>query len=74
VRNTVEEIDPIQVMIEDLGRQVAQKAVEVAEWKTRAVIAEHTLATIKAAEENEDADEAPDNVVALVPDGEDDEA
>ena len=54
---TVEEIDPIQLMIEDLGRQVAEKSIQAAEWKTRAIIAEHTLATIKAAEENED--EAP---------------
>ena len=56
---TVEEIDPIQLMIEDLGRQVAQKAVESSEWKARAIIAEHTLAAIKAEAENEDEDEAP---------------
>ena len=73
----MEEIDPIQLMIEDLGRQVAEKSIQAAEWKARALIAEHTLAAIKAAEENE-TDEPLDNVVELVPDGDgsqdDDEA
>ena len=78
--DTVEEIDPIQLMIEDLGRQVAEKSIQAAEWKTRALIAEHTLATIKAEAEDEDdeTDEPLDNVVELVPDGDgsqdDDEA
>jgi hypothetical protein len=47
-------VEPIQIMIDDLGRQVAQKAVEVAEWKARALVAEGTLATIRAEAEDED--------------------
>lgn len=58
-------MEPIQIMVEDLGRQVAQKAVEQAEWKARALVAEAALAAITA--EMEETDEAPDNVVALVP-------
>ena len=51
-------------MIEDLGRQVAQKAIESSEWKARALIAEQALQAAAAAE----GDETPDNVVSLVPD------
>lgn len=40
-------VEPIQLMIEDLGRQVAQKAIESAEWKARALVAEHTLAVLE---------------------------
>ena len=65
-------MEPIQLMIEDLGRQVAQKAVETSEWKARALIAEHALEQIQAAEEAEETetetDEPLDNVVELVPD------
>ena len=56
------------MMVTDLGQQVAQKAIEVAEWKTRALLAEHSLAEIKAEEdgaEDEEGEVAP--VVALVP-------
>ncbi len=57
-------MEPIQVMIEDLGRQVAQKAIESAEWKARAVVAEATLAEITEATEGDDI------VLSLVPDEE----
>ena len=61
------------MMVADLGNQVAEKAIAVAEWKTRALLAEHSLEEIKAEEDG--ADEAGEvaPVVALVPNGEDDE-
>jgi hypothetical protein len=51
-------------MIEDLGRQVAQKAIEAAEWKARAIIAEATIEQIKAEQPDDEGDVAP--VVSLV--------
>lgn len=62
------------MMVADLGNQVADKAVQVSEWKTRALLAEHALEEIKAEEdgaEDEEGEVAP--VVALVPNDEDDE-
>ena len=56
------------MMVTDLGNQVAEKAVQVAEWKTRALLAEHSLEEIAAKEdgaEDEEGEVAP--VVALVP-------
>lgn len=68
-------MDPMQMMVADLGQQVAEKAVQVAEWKTRALLAEHSLNEIKAAEEENGAEEkgevAP--VVSLVPTDEDED-
>lgn len=43
-------MEPIQVMIEDLGRQVAQKSIEAAEWKARALAAESALQELAAEE------------------------
>ena len=42
------------MMVEDLGRQVAQKSIESAEWKARALSAEAALASIKAEAEAEE--------------------
>lgn len=45
------------LMIEDLSRRVAQANLEAAEWKARALLAEHALKEIKeAADPEEDAD------------------
>lgn len=44
-------MNPVDVLVDDLARQVAQKAVEAAEWKTRAVIAEAKLAELQAVED-----------------------
>jgi hypothetical protein len=61
-------MEPIQVMIEDLGRQIAQKAVEAAEWKARAIIAEAALQAAAAAEGEDEA-----TGLALVPNGDEGE-
>jgi hypothetical protein len=66
-------VDPIQMMIADLGQQVAEKAIGLAEWKTRALLAEHSLEEIKAQGDGaeEEGEMAP--VVALVPTDDEDE-
>ncbi len=68
-------MDPIQMMVTDLGNQVAEKAIAVAEWKTRALLAEHSLAEIAekedGAEDEEEGEVAP--VVSLVPTDEDED-
>lgn len=57
-------MEPIQIMIDDLGRQVGQKAIESADWKARALVAEAKLDVLAA-----DAGKL-DNVLSLVPDEE----
>jgi hypothetical protein len=52
-------------MLEDLGRQIAEGVLKTSEWRARAIVAEHALAEIAAAEQ-EDEDEAP--TLAAVPD------
>ena len=47
-------MDPVEVMLEDLARQVAQKSVEVAQWKARALLAEAALNEIKEEETDEE--------------------
>ena len=46
--------DSIQIMVADLGQQVAEKALHVAEWKARALVAEAALAEIAGAEVEEE--------------------
>lgn len=52
-------MEPIEIMLDDLGRQIAQKSLELAEWKARALTAENTLAEIQKAAQEEDQDEEP---------------
>jgi hypothetical protein len=66
-------MDPIQMMVSDLGQQVAEKAIGLAEWKTRALLAEHALAEIEKEDGAEDDTDEVAPVVALVPETEDDE-
>lgn len=48
-------MDSIELVIDDLARQVAQKALEAAQWKAHAISAEAALAQLKEdAEEDED--------------------
>lgn len=51
-------MNPIEVMVDDLGRQIAQKAIECAEWRARALIAEAAIEEIRQASEGlvEDAE------------------
>lgn len=49
-------MDPVEVMLDDLARQVAQKAVEAAQWKARAVSAEAALAEATQENDGEDGD------------------
>jgi hypothetical protein len=58
-------MEPIQLMIENLGRDVARVTIKSAEWEARALVAEAALAEIAAAEEATE-DEAP--TLAAVPD------
>ena len=51
-------MNPLEVVIDDLARQVAQKAVESAEWRARALLAEEALA--EAMEEEMEKDRADD--------------
>ena len=64
-------MEPIQIMVDDLGRQVAQKAIESAEWKARALVAEQALAT--AAAISNDAGEVPGSGLTLVTDADADD-
>ena len=48
------EMDPVDIMIDDLARQVAQKAFESASWKARAIAAETALAKVSEGDETED--------------------
>lgn len=41
------EMEPMEVMIDDLARQVAEKAIESASWRARAVIAETALEELR---------------------------
>ena len=66
-------VDPIQMMVTDLGNQVAEKAIAVAEWKTRALLAEHSLAEIKAEEDGAEEEGELAEVVSLVPTDEDED-
>lgn len=52
-------MEPVNIMIDDLARQVAQKAIESAEWKARALSAEAALkeVTEDTVEETEETDE-----------------
>lgn len=52
-------MEPIEIMLDDLGRQIAQKSLALAEWKARALTAENTLAEIQKAAQEEDQDEEP---------------
>lgn len=52
-------MEPIEIMLDDLGRQIAQKSLELAEWKARALTAENALAEIQKAAQEEDQDEEP---------------
>lgn len=61
--------EPIEIMLDDLGRQIAQKALEAAEWKTRALVAEATIEQLKRAE----AEEAEGAALAVVPEAEEGE-
>lgn len=50
-------MDPIEHVIDDLGRRVAQSAIEASEWRARALVAEEALAEIRAdLEAEEDTD------------------
>jgi len=61
-------MEPIEIMLDDLGRQIAQKSIELAEWKARAITAEGTISKIAEAEAQEEAPE-----LSVVPDPEKDE-
>jgi hypothetical protein len=58
-------MEPIQLMLEDLGRQIAEGVLKTSEWRARAIVAEHALSEIAAAGRQEDED-AP--TLAAVPD------
>ena len=47
-------MEPVQIMVDDLARQIAQKAIEAAEWKARALSAE---AALEEMTKDEEADE-----------------
>lgn len=50
-------MDPIEILVDDLGRQVAQKAIELADWRARAIVAERRLQELaELAEAGDDAD------------------
>jgi len=40
-------MEPVDIMLDDLARQVAHKAVESARWKARAIAAEETIAKLR---------------------------
>ena len=66
--------DTIGILVDDLGRQVAQKSIELAEWKARAITAEARLREIEASLQD-DVDEAEGDeaqVLELIKDEEDD--
>ena len=66
--------DTIGILIDDLGRQVAQKSIEAAEWKARAITAEAALRKIEASL-SDDVDEGEGEeaqVLELIKDEEDD--
>ena len=56
-------MQPVEVMIDDLGRQIAQKSIECAEWRARALTAEAAVAQIKQEMEEAEADEPTLTVV-----------
>ena len=58
-------MEPIQVMIEDLGRQVAQKSIEASEWKARALTAEAALRELA-----DEGDDEADGLTVIDGDGE----
>ena len=73
-----QQVSGTELMIDDLGRQVAEKAIGEASWKARALIAESNLAEIQqvmaaeAAEKEASEDEdAP--VLSVVEDLDDDD-
>jgi ATP-dependent protease HslVU (ClpYQ) peptidase subunit len=45
-------MDTIQLLLEDLGRQIGEAALKASEWKVRAIVAEATLAAIAGTEED----------------------
>lgn len=59
----------IEIVIDDLGSQVAAKAVELASWKARAILAEDALRKIAEEAEAEEAEG-----LQLVEDSDDDDA
>lgn len=59
------ERDPVDMLIEDLGMQLAEKAVEASNWKVRALMAEQRLRESQPAEVVDDMPET--DVVPLMP-------
>lgn len=53
-------MDPVEIVIDDLARQVAEKSIESASWKARAVTAEAALEELRETEDDEtDEDSQP---------------